>query len=85
MIYIFIHDDDKKAKKPKVDLSLSHKAVQLDSILESVERALIDLAMDRSGQIKTHACKLLGIKRTTLIEKMRRLGYKLNPASKDKK
>jgi len=47
----------------------------LESFLETIERRLIGIAIERSGGNRTLAARLLGgVSRTTLIGKMRRLG-----------
>jgi len=46
----------------------------LPRALREFERDLILRALEISGGVKSRAAKLLGIKRTTLIEKMKRLG-----------
>jgi len=41
--------------------------------MDKLEAALIRKAVDKAGGVKSRAAELLGIKRTTLIEKMKRL------------
>jgi DNA-binding NtrC family response regulator len=50
---------------------LGDAGVDLRRILADVERAYIEAALARSGSVAASA-KLLGLQRTTLIEKMRR-------------
>jgi sigma-54 specific flagellar transcriptional regulator A len=47
--------------------------VDLQAILRRVEAALIGWALDRTGGNKAAAAALLGLRRTTLVEKIRRL------------
>jgi two-component system, NtrC family, response regulator AtoC len=49
------------------------KGTDMEKELEGFESALIKTALEKSGGIKSKAADLLSIKRTTLIEKMRRL------------
>ncbi len=44
----------------------------LKEFLESIENTLIDEALAQSGNVKNQAAELLGIKRTTLIEKLKK-------------
>lgn len=44
----------------------------LDTLCTEIELALIKIAMDRSDGNCSHAAKLLGINRTTLVEKRRK-------------
>ena len=46
----------------------------LDASLETVERRALRRALDRAGGSKSEAARLLGIPRTTLIDKLRRHG-----------
>lgn len=49
----------------------------LDQLCQEIEIALVKIALDRSDGNCTKAAKLLGIKRTTLVEKRRRLNLPL--------
>lgn len=42
--------------------------------LDTIERSLIQQALDRSSGTVAHAARLLGLRRTTLVEKLRKLG-----------
>jgi DNA-binding NtrC family response regulator len=53
----------------------------LRAYLNSVERAFVENALERSDWNRAQAAKLLGVERTCLIEKMRKLGFHLHPAS----
>jgi DNA-binding NtrC family response regulator len=48
--------------------------LDLNATLESVERRLIYEALERTGGNKNRAAALLRINRTTLVEKLKRLG-----------
>ena len=52
---------------------LPETGLDLPEHLQQIERALIRSALERTGGNKQRAAQLLGIKRTTLIEKLRRL------------
>ena len=49
------------------------RGTDLEKELEGFEAAMIRMALKKTGGIKTKAAELLNLKRTTLIEKMRRL------------
>jgi len=49
----------------------------LDEVLATYEQRMLYQALEHSGWVKTRAAELLKIKRTTLIEKMKRLGIPL--------
>ncbi len=51
---------------------LSDEGVDLKSLIENIETSMIIQALEKAGGVKEKAAKLLGIKRTTLIEKMKR-------------
>jgi two-component system response regulator AtoC len=57
---------------------LPEEGLVLESYLRSVERALIARALDRARGNKRRAAELLGLKRTTLVEKLKRLESKPN-------
>lgn len=57
------------------DLSvLSSKGMNLKEFLDTVENKLIDEALQKASGIKNQAAEYLGIKRTTLIEKLKKRG-----------
>ncbi len=53
------------------------EGVSLDAIMAEYEEKMLLQALESSGWVKTRAAELLKIKRTTLIEKMKRLGIPL--------
>lgn len=60
--------------------TLPETGIDLKSHLESIEKALINAALERSGQVVARAAELLQIRRTTLVEKMRK--YQIQRADK---
>jgi sigma-54 specific flagellar transcriptional regulator A len=48
--------------------------LDLRAHLLSIERSLITQALDRTGGTVAHAARLLHLRRTTLVEKLRKLG-----------
>ena len=68
--------DEAWAFVPK--MTLPADGLDLRVILESFENDLIDQALYRTDGVKTRACKLLQIKRTTLVMKLRKRGL-INP------
>ena len=53
---------------------LGEDGLDLNATLESVERRLIYDALQRTGGNRNRAAALLKIRRTTLVEKLKRLG-----------
>jgi DNA-binding NtrC family response regulator len=53
---------------------LPAEGMNLVAYLDMVERSLIQQALDRTDGNKAQAAKLLGLNRTTLVEKMKRQG-----------
>ena len=51
---------------------LSDEGIDLKSLIDNIETNMILQALEKTGGVKDKAAKLLGIKRTTLIEKMKR-------------
>ncbi|HUQ88916.1 MAG TPA: sigma-54 dependent transcriptional regulator [Vicinamibacterales bacterium] len=57
--------------KPALDLPT--QGLDLPALIAEIERDLIDRALARTEQNKGAAARLLGLKRTTLVEKLKRL------------
>lgn len=51
---------------------MADKDLHLKDFLEAIEGRLIEEALDRAGGVKNKAAELVGIKRTTLIEKLKK-------------
>ncbi len=62
--------------------SLPVDGFDLKAFLFNVETGLIQQALNRTSQNRTHAAKLLGMHRTTLVEKMRIRGLIANQREK---
>ena len=54
---------------------LPEHGIDLKSHLHAIEHALIRQALSRSGGTVAHAARLLGLRRTTLVEKLRKFGF----------
>lgn len=63
-----------RGEGPKVDLWPLDDGLDLSTAVNNLERQLILEALKRAGGVKSRAARILGIKRTTLIEKMKRNG-----------
>lgn len=73
-----------KEKAPQVPLAkLPEEGIDLKKTLEDMERSFIEQALERTRGVKNQAAKLLGLNRTTLIEKMKKLKMDLSYRSKD--
>ncbi|WP_093393131.1 sigma-54-dependent transcriptional regulator [Thermodesulforhabdus norvegica] len=66
--------------KGPVKIRLPDSGIHLKKTLESIEIDLIMQALDKAGGVKNHAAKLLRLNRTTLIEKMKKLGISYPPS-----
>ena len=62
--------DIQQVQEPAV--SLPEAGLDLDAFVAGIERDLIQRSLDRTGGNKGQAAKLLGLKRTTLVEKLKR-------------
>ena len=56
--------------RPSVDLP--EDGLDLSALVAQIEKDLINHALSRTGQNKGAAARLLGLKRTTLVEKLKR-------------
>ena len=54
-------------------ISLPEGGMDLEAFMQNIERELIQLSLDRAGGNKGRAARLLNLKRTTLVEKLKRL------------
>ena len=54
-------------------VTLPEEGIDLDAFVANVERELIQRSLERTGGNKGAAAKLLNLKRTTLVEKLKRL------------
>jgi DNA-binding NtrC family response regulator len=63
------------AAEPTVaaDVTVPDEGIDFEAYVTAIERALIRRSLERTGGNKRQAAKLLHLKRTTLIEKMKRL------------
>ncbi len=55
-------------------VELPAEGIDLRVHLDTIERTLVQQALERSGGTVAHAARLLGLRRTTLVEKLRKLG-----------
>ncbi len=56
------------------DIGFGHEPIELKGVLETLEIRLISQALDRCGGVVAHAARNLGLRRTTLVEKIRKFG-----------
>src|SRR5580765_7075769 len=63
------------AEPPSVNASLAlpENGVDLDAFVANIERELIQRSLERTGGNKGQPAKLLNLKRTTLVEKLKRM------------
>ena len=54
-------------------LDLPEKGINLPALVAQIEKDLIDRALSRTAQNRGAAARLLGLKRTTLVEKLKRI------------
>jgi two-component system response regulator AtoC len=66
----------RQAQEPALPstVSLPEEGLDLDVFIAHVERELIERSLERTGGNRGRAAKLLNLKRTTLVEKLKRLG-----------
>ncbi len=66
-----LHPAEPDTATPAVDLP--ENGIDLPALIAQIERGLIDRALARTSQNRGGAARLLGLKRTTLVEKLKRM------------
>ena len=61
---------------------LPAEGLDLNDVLNELEKGLILQALERSAGVKKKAAELLGLNRTTLLEKLKKKGIELQPQEK---
>jgi DNA-binding NtrC family response regulator len=56
-----------------MDFEIPEYGIDINSIVENMERNLILKALKKTGGVKNRAAKMLGLNRTTLLEKMKKM------------
>ncbi len=67
----------KKPGDSSGEVLLTDQGVNLNTLVEGMERNLINQALQKSQGVKSKAAELLGLKRTTLLEKIKKLDLDL--------
>jgi sigma-54 specific flagellar transcriptional regulator A len=57
---------------------LPSDGLEMRDYLNAIERCLIDQALERSQGVVAHAARLLGLRRTTLVEKLRKFAIPID-------
>ena len=75
---IDVHDLPREIERaeeppPLSAVTLPGEGLDLDGYIAAIERELIEQSLERSGGHRGNAAKLLNIKRTTLVEKLKRM------------
>lgn len=60
-----------------MDFNFPECGIDFNSVVRNMERNLILKALEKTGGVKNRAAKLLGLNRTTLIEKMKKMKIEL--------
>src|SRR5262249_25268579 len=65
-----------QAEEPAISstISLPEEGFDLDAYVAAIERHFIEQSLERTGGNKGQAARLLNLKRTTLVEKLKRFG-----------
>jgi DNA-binding NtrC family response regulator len=67
------HSNESTAATPVHSFEVSQEGIKFDEVVGSLELSLLNQALKISGGNKARAADLLGIKRTTLLAKMKAL------------
>lgn len=64
----------KSMPEPEQTADIPEEGIDFNGLVDQYERRLIERALDKAGGVKNQAANLLHIKRTTLVEKMKKKG-----------
>ena len=64
--------------EPEREVLLPDQGVNMNTLVEEMEKSLIQQAIRKSKGVKSKAAELLGLKRTTLLEKMKKFEMDFN-------
>ncbi|MBI4766017.1 MAG: sigma-54-dependent Fis family transcriptional regulator [Deltaproteobacteria bacterium] len=64
--------------EPEREVVLPDQGVNMNTLVEEMEKSLIQQAIRKSKGVKSKAAELLGLKRTTLLEKMKKFEMDFN-------
>jgi DNA-binding NtrC family response regulator len=59
------------------ETEIPERGVDLNALVNKMERSLIINALEKTGGVRSRAASLLGLNRTTLIEKMKKMGIEM--------
>ena len=62
-------------------MEVDETGIDLDGLIGSIERDLIRKALERAGGVRSKAARLLGLNRTTLLEKIKKMGIETEKRS----
>ncbi len=60
-----------------IGVELGDAGINLNEMVSAMERDLIMKALEKSGGVRSKAAQLLGLNRTTLLEKMKKMGIEM--------
>jgi nitrogen regulation protein NR(I) len=66
-------------------IELDESGIDLNGMISSMERHVIQQALGRTGGVRSKAAELLGLNRTTLLEKMKKMGIETRKRSQPAK
>jgi len=58
-------------------IEIGEAGIDLNEAVSSIERNLIQKALEKTGGVRSRAAQLLGLNRTTLLEKMKKMGIEM--------
>jgi DNA-binding NtrC family response regulator len=58
-------------------VEIGEGGISLNDMVSSMEKQLIRKALERTGGVRSKAAQLLGLNRTTLLEKMKKMGIEM--------
>ena len=58
-------------------INIGESGIDLNAMVSAMERNMILKALEKAGGVRSKAAQLLGLNRTTLLEKMKKMGIEM--------
>jgi DNA-binding NtrC family response regulator len=71
------HENAVPSAAPAGSVEIGEGGIDLNNMVSTMERNMIRKALEKAGGVRSKAAQLLGLNRTTLLEKMKKMGIEM--------